>query len=566
MRRIVTLFVTLVLAMSGLALSPAHAAVPSDGTYLCTSGEASEASPNFTITNGTVVRGSSCAGTVVIPPGVTQIGWYAFDSATSLTSITIPASVITIGSWAFQGATSLVTVTFEAGSQLATIEEIAFSGATSLISITLPASVTTLSTGSFYGATALTSITVDAANPNYSSTDGVLFSKDSSRLIIYPAGKSGAPYTIPSGVTSIGDYSFQGATSLTSISIPPTVTFIGIRAFKGATSLTRISIPPSVTSIGRKAFQNATALTGLTVDAANPNYSSADGVLFSKDSSILIAYPAGKTGTSFTIPSSVTGIEDMAFQDATSLTSVTIPSSVTSIGEWTFLDATSLTSVYFLGNAPRAYTSFDGVASEAKVYIKSGATGFGIVGSYWEQLLVSLGFFIVTYNTTGGSLIADQEYAANFPAPTSPTRTDYTFAGWSANAGGSVIAWPNTPALGIDITLYAKWTRNLVQAVATVKPTVSGTAKVSKTLIANQGTWTGYPNPAFAYQWYACSKTVTTAQATFPSTCKKITGATKSTLKLMKAQKGKFITVLVTGNGIGTSATKWLSKSTAKVK
>jgi len=529
--------------MSGLVLRPAYATWPSDGTYLCTSGEASELSPNFTISNGTVVRGSSCAGTVVIPPGVSEIGWHAFDGATSLTSITIPASVITIGSWAFQGATSLVTVTFESGSQLATIEDIAFSGATSLTSITLPASVTTLSSGSFDGATALASITVDAANPNYSSADGVLFSKDYSRLIIYPAGKSGSPYTIPSGVTSIGDYSFRGATSLTSI-----------------------TIPPSVISIGQKAFQNATALTGITVDVANPNYSSADGVLFSKDSVILIDYPAGKTGSSFTIPSSVTGIGDMAFQDATSLTSVTIPSSVTNIGEWTFLDATSLTSVYFLGNAPRAYQTFNGVASEAKVYIKSGATGFGAVGSYWEQLLVSLGIFIVTYNTTGGSLIADLAYATNFPAPSSPTRTAYTFAGWSAIKGGPTITWPNTPALGTDITLYAKWTRNPVKAVTTVKPTVSGTAKVSKTLTAKKGTWNGYPTPAFTYQWYVCNKKVSTAKEAVPSTCKKIPGAIKSTLKLVKAQKGKFISVLVTGNGTGTSATKWLSKSTAIVK
>jgi hypothetical protein len=96
-------------------------------------------------------------------------------------------------------------------------------------------------------------------------------------------------------------------------------------------------------------------------------------------------------------------------------------------------------------------------------------------------------------------------------------------------------------------------------------PTVSGTAKVSKTLTANQGTWTGYPTPALTYQWYSCTKTVTVAKASVPSTCKKITGATKSKLKLANAQKGKFIAVLVTGKGTGTTATRWLSKSTTKV-
>jgi hypothetical protein len=129
-----------------------------------------------------------------------------------------------------------------------------------------------------------------------------------------------------------------------------------------------------------------------------------------------------------------------------------------------------------------------------------------------------------------------------------------------------VITFPHTPASAGDITLYAKWTRNLVKAVATVAPTVSGTAKVSKTLTAKKGTWTGYPTPVLTYQWYACTKKIAVAKATVPSTCKKITGATKSTLKLAKAQKGKFISVLVTGKGTGTSATKWLSKSTAIVK
>ena len=168
--------------------------------------------------------------------------------------------------------------------------------------------------------------------------------------------------------------------------------------------------------------------------------------------------------------------------------------------------------------------------------------------------------------TSGGSAVAAQNYVANFPAPTSPTRTGYTFVGWSATAGGLVITFPNTPALASDITLYAKWTRNSAKAAARVKPTVSGTPKVSKTLTAKKGTWSGHPTPVLTYQWYACTKKVTAAKATVPTTCKKITGATKSTLKLAKAQKGKFISVLVTGKGTGTTATKSLSKSTAIVK
>jgi hypothetical protein len=51
-----------------------------------------------------------------------------------------------------------------------------------------------------------------------------------------------------------------------------------------------------------------------------------------------------------------------------------------------------------------------------------------------------------------------------------------------------------------------------------------------------------------------------------PSTCKKITGATRSTLKLTSAQRGKYVTVLVTGTSAGTTRTTWLSKTTTKIK
>jgi uncharacterized repeat protein (TIGR02543 family) len=315
---------------------------------------------------------------------------------------------------------------------------------------------------------------------------GVLFDKNATTLVAYPAGKSGTSYTIPASVTTIGDFAFAGATALTSITIPASVTTIGDGAFSGATALTSITIPASVTTIGLSAF----------------------------------------------------------------------------------FGATSLTSVYFLGDAPivAGEDPFYFVANGAQAYIKSGNTSFGSEAT-WNGLVLAVGVYTVTYNTSGGSAVTAQNYGANITAPTSPTRTGYTFAGWSATDGGSAITFPHTPASGSGITLYAKWTRNLVKAVATVKPTVSGTAKVSKTLTAKKGTWTGYPTPsAFTYQWYACTKKVTAAKASVPSTCKKISGATKSTLKLVAAQRGKFIAVLVTGKGTGTSATKWLSKSTTIVK
>jgi uncharacterized repeat protein (TIGR02543 family) len=174
---------------------------------------------------------------------------------------------------------------------------------------------------------------------------------------------------------------------------------------------------------------------------------------------------------------------------------------------------------------------------------------------------------VVTYNSKGGSAVAAGSFITDgriAKAPVSPKRTGYTFAGWSATIAGSTLTFPYTPGVSSNITLYAKWTKN-VKALAKVKPTIKGVVKVGKSLTANKGTWTGSPKPTHSYQWYVCTKKVAAATSKIPSTCKKIPKATKSTFKLVNAQKGKWVTVLVTGTSTGTTKTSWLAKSTGKV-
>ena len=175
--------------------------------------------------------------------------------------------------------------------------------------------------------------------------------------------------------------------------------------------------------------------------------------------------------------------------------------------------------------------------------------------------------FRVALNSKGGSSVSASSFTSggSVTTPATPTRSGYTFAGWSLTDGGAKLNFPYTPGTAADFTLFAKWTRNPVKASASTKPTVSGTAKVNRTLSAKKGTWSGYPAPKISYQWYSCSKKVASARSTIPSTCKKITGATKSTLKLKKSQKGRFIAVRVTGKSSGTSSTNWLTKTTKKV-
>ena len=88
---------------------------------------------------------------------------------------------------------------------------------------------------------------------------------------------------IPTSVDSIKTWAFYGCTGLTSIAIPTSVTSIGDGTFGGCTSITNISIPVSVKKIGYYVFFGCTELTLINTDAANTNFSSANGVLYNKD-------------------------------------------------------------------------------------------------------------------------------------------------------------------------------------------------------------------------------------------------------------------------------------------
>jgi hypothetical protein len=180
-----------------------------------------------------------------IPNSVTSIGESAFDYCTSLSSVTIPNSVTSIGS-------------------------LAFGSCTSLTSITIPNSVTNIGVGAFWGCTKLSSINVDSGNNAYTSENGILYNKNKTALIQYPYGKTVTSFTIPSGVTNIGEGAFWGC-SLIGITIPDSVTSIERMAFRFCFSFTNITIPSSVINIGSLAFDNCRSLTSVTFQGTIPS-------------------------------------------------------------------------------------------------------------------------------------------------------------------------------------------------------------------------------------------------------------------------------------------------------
>ena len=250
-----------------------------------------------------------------IPQGITAIESSAFYDCKFLTRVTIPDSVTSIG-------------------------DCAFSLCDSLTSITIPDSVEQIGTNPFTVCSALKSISVSPEHPYFATIDGVLFRKGDKALISYPAGISSSTYTIPQGITAIGDSAFYYCDSLTSVSIPDSVTAIGDEAFYSCSSLTSVNIPDSVTSIGDRAFSYCDSLTSVSIP---------DSVTAIGDE----AFYSCSSLTSVNIPDSVTSIGDRAFSYCDSLTSVSIPDSVTAIGNRAFYYCDSLTSV----SIPNSVTS-----------------------------------------------------------------------------------------------------------------------------------------------------------------------------------------------------------------
>lgn len=189
---------------------------------------------------------------------------------------------------------------------------------------------------------------------------------------------SGGAVEIPAvidgkSVTSIGNGAFRNCPGLKRITIPDGVTSIGNGAFENCFELTSINIPDGVTSIGTNAFYGCSGLTSITVDSSNSSYCSESGVLFNKNKTALICYPAGKTDSSYKIPDEVTSIEYAAFEACTGLTSITIGGGVTSIGDYAFERCTGLGSITIPNSVTSiGYAAFNYCTGLTIIYIPDG--------------------------------------------------------------------------------------------------------------------------------------------------------------------------------------------------
>jgi len=395
----------------------------------------SVANDEITITGYTSSNTSAVIPATIFGLPVTGIADKAFYNCTSLTSVEMPASVRSIGRSAFNSCTGLTSVTIPGS--VTSIGAYAFSNCTGLGSVTIPSSVTSIGSSPFANCPSLTSIGVAADSQAYSSCDGVLYTKDGTTLIQWPAGQAGS-VTIPFGVKNIGWGAFYQCSRLTSVTIPSTVTSIDDNAFSHCTSLTSITLPSSVEQIGKAAFASCVSLASIFIPGS-VRLLPADMCL--KCTAL----------TQVVISEGVTSISTHAFVLCDSLVSLFLPASIRQVGDC-LACGKLLTAIYFLGNAPTldsgAMLNYGDLYT---VYYLPGTTG-------WESPFagVDTAFFPASMAPSGiVGIRGNGQVQLSWTAPVSngglPV-TDYTIQ-YSSNGGSSWQTFPDAVSAAVTATV-----------------------------------------------------------------------------------------------------------------
>lgn len=134
-----------------------------------------------------------------------------------------------------------------------TIENNALKKCSNVKKIVIPGSVTAINASAFYGCEKLKEIDVANNNNSFKDIGGILLSRDGKNLVYYPQNKNGIKYTIPAGVTKVGEYAFASNNKLEEINIPANVNEIGDYAFY-ETNISKMNIPNTVTKLGKRSI------------------------------------------------------------------------------------------------------------------------------------------------------------------------------------------------------------------------------------------------------------------------------------------------------------------------
>ena len=301
--------------------------------------------------------GCSSLSSITIPEGTTSLKLGTFGNCDKLTNVSLPSTLLSIGNYAFLDCDILESITLP--TNLTSLGEAAITQCYNLKNVSIPSSLTNIEPLNFYLLPMLEMINVDSNNLAYTSDEGVLYNKDKSLILKFPAKKQVSSFSLPTSLNSIGDHAFMGNFYLTNLVIPEGVTNIGAWAVTDCKMLQSVQIPSSSTNISQSNFQQCYNLLTINVNGGNPVFFSQDGVLFLNQlywmntnyiyKEVLYRFPNGFSGN-YIVPTGTKSIYWAAFEYSTNITSVYIPDSVETIGPFAFAQCYNLTNVILPSN------------------------------------------------------------------------------------------------------------------------------------------------------------------------------------------------------------------------
>ena len=311
-----------------------------------------------------------------------SIGRYAFSGCKNLKKISIPVSVEIIGLAAFSGS-GIESIHLPAN--LKTISTAAFSGCTNLKSVEFPEALTKIESRAFEKSglvrMELPDTVTTMGSDVFSECPNLEFVKlprnlEVIEMSMFKKCAKLQSVVFPENVKVIGRLAFMGCDELQNFTLPESVETISLQAFIDCESLTEVTIPANVTIIEQNSFSGCGKLRAIYVAEGNPAYQSVDGVLMTKDGTMVHTCPGAKEGT-FVIPNGVTTIASLAFFDCQNLKRLVIPATLTTINERGFDFCDNLLSFYFSGAAPEEelLKKMD-ISSNATLYYLEGQSGW----------------------------------------------------------------------------------------------------------------------------------------------------------------------------------------------
>ncbi len=297
---------------------------------------------------------------IKLPGSLQKIGNRVF-TGTPIKRISIPAATVSIGDGVFMGCTALEAITVDSNNpNYKSIDGTLYNKACdTLISypngkagdFTAPNSVTSIAQLAFAYSHKIAKVTLPSAVTKIAQAT---FSYSSASEVVAPGVKtielnaflncsSLNSFESLTNVEEIGELAFSGCKSLKSINLANIKT-IGVNAFYGCESLQKITLPASLTELSSNPFGGCTSLSAVDVDSANPNYCSADGIVYDKSFKTLFVFPAGHD-LNYKLPETVNRFDDFAFRGIKNLKTYTIPNTITELGIFVFADCENLTSL-----------------------------------------------------------------------------------------------------------------------------------------------------------------------------------------------------------------------------